>query len=86
MTAAVLWASFGRLAWSLVVSWVIYACINGYEGGIINGFLSWSLFAPLSRLTYTIYLIHMHIIFLYHFGADNPLHFERYSMVNFFFF
>ena len=78
--ASVLWASFGRLAWSLGVSWIIFACING-SGGFINDFLSWPLFSPLSRLTYAIYLIHMHIIFLYHFKAETPLHFDRYSMV-----
>ena len=31
-------------------------------GGIVNDFLSWSAFGPLSKLTYCCYLIHMNII------------------------
>ena len=81
-TLAVFWASFSRVAWTMGVSWVIFACMKGY-GGPVNTFLSWGLFAPLSRLTYTIYLIHMHIIFLFHYGAKSPMHFDKYYMVSF---
>ena len=34
---------------------------QGY-GGLVNSFLSWPLWAPLSRLTYSCYLIHLEIL------------------------
>ena len=79
--AAVLWASFGRLAWAMGVSWIIFACVTG-NGGLINSFLSWSLFAPLSRLTYAIYLIHYPMILLFYYTSDLPIHYDIYLMVS----
>ena len=58
---ATMYNTFQRLAWSLALAWVIFSCSKGY-GGIINELLSWSVFAPLSRLTFCSYLIHMNII------------------------
>ena len=40
---------------------------QGY-GGVVNSFLSWSFWAPLSRLTYSCYLIHIDVILM--FGAS----------------
>ncbi|XP_066933871.1 nose resistant to fluoxetine protein 6-like [Clytia hemisphaerica] len=52
-----------RMTWALVLSWVIYACHNNH-GGYINDFLSWKLFLPLSRLTYSVYLWHNIVMML----------------------
>lgn len=81
---AVAWAMFGRLAWSIGVSWIMYACITGYAGAI-GSFLSWKLFMPLSRLTYTIYLIHLHVLFYFHFSAKQVMHMDKYLIVYLFF-
>jgi peptidoglycan/LPS O-acetylase OafA/YrhL len=35
------------------------------HGGPVNSFLSWSVWAPLSRLTYCCYLIHMDVITMF---------------------
>ena len=80
-STAITWAMFGRLAWSMGVSWIIFACMNGY-GGFINDFLSWPGFGPLARLTYTIYLIHLHIMFQFWFSADQPMHYDKYLIVS----
>ena len=53
--------TFQRIAWNGALAWVIFSCSKGY-GGLINEFLSWSVFAPLSRLTFCTYLIHIHVI------------------------
>ncbi|XP_045133269.1 O-acyltransferase like protein-like [Portunus trituberculatus] len=45
-----------RLAWGAVLAWVVFACHNGY-GGVVNGFLSHPVWQPISRLTYTTYLL-----------------------------
>ncbi|XP_066933870.1 nose resistant to fluoxetine protein 6-like [Clytia hemisphaerica] len=50
-----------RLVWAVALCWVIYACHNGH-GSIINDFLGWKVFIPLSRLTYGVYLIHYYLL------------------------
>ena len=55
---ATMYNTFQRIAWNGAVAWVIFSCVKGY-GGIVNEFLSWSFFAPMSRITFTTYLIHI---------------------------
>ncbi|XP_063957538.1 nose resistant to fluoxetine protein 6-like [Lytechinus pictus] len=63
-TLNVLYGSIGKLAWTLAMSWVVFSCHHGY-GGVINRFLSWRLWIPLSRLTFCAYLLHPAIIYLF---------------------
>eukprot|EP00058_Branchiostoma_floridae_P000744 XP_002586232.1 hypothetical protein BRAFLDRAFT_109419 [Branchiostoma floridae] len=49
---------------SCAVAWVVFAC-SVDMGGIITEFLSWSGWMPLSRLTYTAYLVHPIIMHVY---------------------
>lgn len=58
-----LYASFSRIAWALALSYIIYACVHGY-GGPVNWFLSLSLWQPLSRLSYAIYILHFPVIMI----------------------
>ena len=60
---AVAYAALFRIGWSLVLSWVVFACTKGY-GSYINSFLSWGVFTVLGRLTFFSYLIHYEIIFI----------------------
>ncbi|KAF2899933.1 hypothetical protein ILUMI_06250 [Ignelater luminosus] len=50
------YSSLHKIAWSVSIGWVIIACLTD-NSGPVKKFLSWSLFAPLSRLTYSAYLI-----------------------------
>ncbi|XP_035687103.1 nose resistant to fluoxetine protein 6-like [Branchiostoma floridae] len=59
------WRTFERSLFAAGVAWVVYACCVGY-GGIVSEFLSWSGWMPLSRLTYTAYIIHPMIIQAYY--------------------
>lgn len=52
-----LFDSLARVAWSISLSYIIFACIHD-SGGPINRFLSLSIYQPLSKLSFTIYLIH----------------------------
>ena len=61
---AMMYNTFQRIAWNGSVAWVIFSCVKGY-GGIVNEFLTWSAFAPLSRLTFSAYLIHMQILTMF---------------------
>ncbi|BFF91962.1 nose resistant to fluoxetine protein 6-like [Drosophila madeirensis] len=49
-----------RVAWPLVLCWIVFACMQGH-GGLANSFLSSSLWQPLSRLSYSVYIWHMFI-------------------------
>ncbi|XP_072041409.1 nose resistant to fluoxetine protein 6-like [Amphiura filiformis] len=55
--AAVLYVTFSRTLFTLSVAWVTFSCIMGY-GGLVNQFLSWSVWIPLGRLTFAAYLFH----------------------------
>ena len=57
---ATFYNTFQRIAWNGSVGWVIFSCVKGH-GGMVNDFLSWSFFTPLSKLTFTTYLIHIQI-------------------------
>ena len=50
-----------RLVWPLSLVWPIFACCSGF-GGLVNDFLSWKAFIPLSKLTYLAYLLHMEFV------------------------
>lgn len=58
-----LYTSLSRIVWALALSYLIYACVHGY-GGPINWFLSLSLWQPLSRLSYSIYVLHVNVIII----------------------
>ncbi|XP_066295287.1 O-acyltransferase like protein-like isoform X1 [Branchiostoma lanceolatum] len=75
------WRTFDRSLFSAGVAWVVYACCVGY-GGIISEFLSWSGWMPLSRLTYTAYLIHPMIMQVYYMSYKGAL---LYSGINWWF-
>ncbi|SPP88232.1 nose resistant to fluoxetine protein 6 [Drosophila guanche] len=52
------YVSLSRIAWPLGLSWVVFACMQGY-GGLANSFLSSPLWQPLSKLSYCIYMYHL---------------------------
>ncbi|XP_046662712.1 nose resistant to fluoxetine protein 6-like [Homalodisca vitripennis] len=57
-----LYLGFQRPVYCAAVGWIIFACSLGH-GGLVNRFLSWTVFRPLGKLTYCVFLIH--IIFVY---------------------
>ncbi|XP_049280121.1 O-acyltransferase like protein-like [Anopheles funestus] len=52
--------SLHRSFWAFAVMWVIFVCIN-QQGGIVDRFLGNPLWQPLSRLSYSMYLVHIAI-------------------------
>ena len=57
---------FSGLAFSIGLSIIIYICNTGY-GGMFGSFISWPGWDPMSRLIYSVFLIHQMVIF-YIFG------------------
>jgi peptidoglycan/LPS O-acetylase OafA/YrhL len=47
--------ALGTPLWVLSVTIIIYSCYRGY-GGVVNDFLSWKYWLPISRLSYSIYM------------------------------
>lgn len=47
-----------QIGWSAAVAWIIFACHCG-SGGIVNIFLSLSMWKPLSRIGLSIYVTHI---------------------------
>ncbi|KAL9976510.1 hypothetical protein ACROYT_G013819 [Oculina patagonica] len=60
----IMYGTFSRFAWGLALAWVVYACHRGF-GGLVNRILSAHLWIPLSRLTYTAYLVHPIVLFTF---------------------
>ncbi|KAJ3617101.1 hypothetical protein MTP99_009098 [Tenebrio molitor] len=52
---AAVYASLHRVAWCISIGWIMIACITK-NAPLVNRFLSWKPFIPLSRLTYCAYL------------------------------
>lgn len=82
--AGFFYSSFHRFCFGLSISWVIFACIKGY-GGLVNSFLSWSVFMPLGRLCFCVYLVSLHVQMALQMGVKVPIKFESYVMTNLFF-
>ncbi|XP_055326387.1 nose resistant to fluoxetine protein 6-like [Sitodiplosis mosellana] len=71
----------GRVWWSLSVSYIIFACVNG-QGGIINWLLSLPRWQPISRLSYNLYLIHIPVIAIIHANRQVPWYFSSLTQVH----
>lgn len=70
-----------RPTWSITICWMIFACEMGLAGDI-NTFLSLSTFQVLSKLGYSIYLIHVSWMFLSNFSRSTPIHFTFQTAVS----
>lgn len=75
-----IYTSVSRVLWGLFLCLLIYACVKGY-GGPVNWFLSLSLWQPLARLTYAIYLLHMPIMLMTAASTKRPLIFSGQTIV-----
>ncbi len=77
----VVYQSFSRTLWSIVIGWLLFLCSTN-QGGIINKILSWPIWAPLARLNYSCYLVHSTIIYIILFNQRMPLYYQGHLLVN----
>ena len=73
--------TLSRPAWSLAVAWLVFLCSLGH-GGIINRFLSLSIWSPLTRLNYATYLFHLSIIYTTIFNQTMPFYYQPLTVLN----
>lgn len=69
-----------KLAWSLSLWWISFACLNG-DGGYINSFLSIPSFQIISKITYSTYLVHFLVVEQLVLQARSLFYFLEYAMV-----
>lgn len=77
-------AFFDRILWSLCLSWITLTC-STKRGGIMNSFLSWKGFGPLSKLAFAVYLVHMPLYDLMNHFCKERTYFSHFSLVTQFF-
>lgn len=76
-----LYDTLSRLTWAIALCYLIFACVHGY-GGPINWFLSHPLWQPLSRLSYSIYLVHFPVIMITTATMKSSLYFSEFNAVS----
>ncbi|XP_014288490.1 nose resistant to fluoxetine protein 6 isoform X2 [Halyomorpha halys] len=74
---------FQRFFWSSGLLWLIFMCVKGY-GGFIDMFLSWKVFIPLAKLSYSVYLTHIVILMCSIAAERNSFKFNDYDQVEMF--
>ncbi|CAF1432045.1 unnamed protein product [Adineta steineri] len=80
-TILVIYQSLSRTLWAIVIGWVLFLCsVN--QGGIVNKILSWPIWAPLSRLNYSCYLVHAVILNIILYNQKLPLYYQGHLIVN----
>ena len=70
----VIYLTLSRFAWGLGLALLVFVCHNGY-GGLVNAFLSMKFWIPLSRMTFTAYLVHPVVLFVMYSQLQTTIHF-----------
>nr|XP_019558485.2 O-acyltransferase like protein-like [Aedes albopictus] len=74
-----------RVAWVICIMWLIFMCVNEHASAL-GHFLAWTLWQPVARLSYGMYLIHYVVIVVSFAGMlRQPFHFSAINLqyVNF---
>uniref|UniRef100_A0A7E4ZTZ0 NRF domain-containing protein n=1 Tax=Panagrellus redivivus TaxID=6233 RepID=A0A7E4ZTZ0_PANRE len=66
-----LFSAASKPLWGVALSWIVVTCYYGY-GSFINSFMSWTIWVPLGRLSYSTYLVHV-IVCNYVIGQNQQL-------------
>ncbi|XP_028514764.1 nose resistant to fluoxetine protein 6 isoform X2 [Exaiptasia diaphana] len=82
-TENVVYVTFSRFAWALSLAWVIYVCHAGF-GGLVDNILSARFWIPLSRLTYSVYLVHPMVLGAFYGSLQSTVAYTDFLMVIFF--
>lgn len=79
-----LYDALSRVSWSIAICYIIFACVHNY-GGFFNWFLAHRFWQPLSRLSYSIYLMHFAAIMMVMGTMKTTNYFDVSNTVSFFF-
>lgn len=76
-----LYDGLSRVGWSIALCYIVFACVHYNAGGPVNRFLSHPLWQPLSRLCYSIYLVHVPVIIAMAAAMKTPHYFTPLSLL-----
>ena len=77
------WDPTRRAVWGLCLMWVTFACCRGY-GGIVNQFLSWNFWLPISKISFMTYLFHMAFNFYFFLLQPYPVNYTMWLVTEWF--
>ena len=72
-----------KAGWGLCLLWVTFACCRGY-GGIINHFLSWQFWLPISKVSFMTYLFHMSLNWYFYLLQSYPVNYTMWQLTTMF--
>ncbi|OQR70011.1 nose resistant to fluoxetine protein 6-like [Tropilaelaps mercedesae] len=81
---AIIYAATHRTAWSMGLGWLTFACSTG-RGGLVNGLLSWKAFIPMSRLSFSAFMLQTVVLISRTMVARDRLVFSHAFMIKDFF-
>ncbi len=81
MTQNVLYVGLNRVAWSLAIAYFILCCANG-KLTFVNKILSLPIFLPLSKLSYSCYLLHIFVLTVVESVHRVLFHYSDYTLVS----
>jgi peptidoglycan/LPS O-acetylase OafA/YrhL len=81
LTSLIIYQSLSRTVWCMCLGWLFFLCMTN-QGGIVNKILSWPIWAPLARLNYATYLIHLTVIFIIMTNLRIPFYYQPHLVVN----
>lgn len=76
--------SLKGISWCLGVGWIILACRLSY-GGVVKRFLSLSVWFPISKLSFCIYLVHVPVQLAYTASLRTPGYYSQLRAIYLFF-
>ncbi|KAH0551858.1 hypothetical protein KQX54_002246 [Cotesia glomerata] len=76
-------AGFARHFWAFGICWIIYVSTLGH-GGLVSKFLSLPIYLPLSRISYSIYLLHYTIQTIKLASDRVPIYFTDFNLLQFY--
>lgn len=57
----ILYQATCKFIWAIGLSYIIFACLNK-QGGIVNQILCMKIWVPLSKLSFSAYLVHLTVL------------------------
>ena len=68
-----------KAGWGLCLTWVTFSCCRGY-GGIVNSFLSWGFWLPISKISFMTYLFHMSLNWYFFLLQSYPVNYTMWHL------
>ncbi|KAM7282429.1 nose resistant to fluoxetine protein 6 [Ixodes scapularis] len=79
---AVVYGALSRTLWAAGLSWIVIASVAGY-GGVVTKLLSFGALMPLSRLTYSAYIIHPVVMAIFYGSREEVFDFSPFLLTYF---